>query len=68
MGYKGRTAVHELLVMSDEIRDLILTKSPSHLIRNLAIQQGMKTLQMDAVQKILMGLTSVDEVLRVIYA
>ncbi len=67
-GYKGRTGVHELLVMTDEVRDLVLEKSPSHLIRNLAIQQGMKTLQMDAVQKILMGITSVDEVLRVIYA
>jgi type IV pilus assembly protein PilB len=67
-GYKGRTGVHELLVMSDELRDLILHKSPAHMLRNLAIQQGMKTLQMDSVQKILMGITSVDEVLRVIYA
>jgi type II secretory ATPase GspE/PulE/Tfp pilus assembly ATPase PilB-like protein len=67
-GYKGRTGVHELMIMSDEIKDLVLTKSPSHLIRNVANQQGMKTLQMDSVQKILMGITSVDEVLRVIYA
>jgi type IV pilus assembly protein PilB len=67
-GYKGRTGVHELMVMNDEIRDKILEKSPSHILRNLAIQNGMKTLQMDAVQKILMGVTSVDEVLRVLYA
>ena len=67
-GYKGRTGVHELMVMTDELRDLVLHKSPSHILRNLAIQQGMRTLQMDAVQKILMGVTSVDEVLRVIYA
>ena len=67
-GYRGRTGVHELLVLSDEIRDNILHRSPSHVIRNLAIANGMKTLQMDAVQKILMGVTSVDEVLRVIYA
>lgn len=67
-GYKGRTGVHELLVMNDETRDKILEKSPSHVIRNIAIANGMKTLQADAVQKILMGATTVDEVLRVIYA
>ncbi|HXH59836.1 MAG TPA: GspE/PulE family protein [Fimbriimonadaceae bacterium] len=67
-GYRGRTGVHELLVLSDEIRDQVLHRAPSHEIRNLAIANGMKTLQVDAVQKILMGVTSVDEVLRVIYA
>ena len=67
-GYKGRTGIHELLMMSDEIRDEILKRGPAHLIRNLAVQTGMKTLQMDAVSKILMGVTSVDEVLRVLYA
>ncbi len=67
-GYKGRTGVHELLVMTDEIRDKILEKAPSHELRNMAIRSGMKTLQMDSVAKILMGVTSVDEVLRVIYA
>jgi type IV pilus assembly protein PilB len=67
-GYRGRTGIHELLVMSDEIRDLILKKTPSHLIRNQAMAQGMRTLQNDAVSKILMGVTSIDEVLRVLYA
>jgi type IV pilus assembly protein PilB len=67
-GYRGRTGVHELMVMTDDIRDKVLERCPSHIIRNLAVQNGMKTLQMDAVAKILMGITSVDEVLRVIYA
>lgn len=67
-GYKGRTGVHELMALNDAIRDEILNKSPSHIIRRLAIENGMSTLQMDAVIKILMGVTSVDEVLRVIYA
>lgn len=67
-GYKGRTGIHELMVFTDEIRDRILEKSPAHILRNLALAGGMKSLQMDAVQKILMGVTSVDEVLRVIYA
>ncbi len=67
-GYKGRTGVHELMVMNDEIKDQVLNKAPAHVIRQLAIQSGMRTLQVDAVQKILMGVTTVDEVLRVIYA
>jgi type IV pilus assembly protein PilB len=67
-GYKGRTGVHELLVFTDEVRDKILEKAPSHVLRAIGVQGGMKSLQVDAVQKILMGVTSVDEVLRVIYA
>ena len=67
-GYKGRTGVYELLILSDEMRDTILHRAPSHELRKLAVENGMKTLQSDAVQKILMGVTSVDEVLRVIYA
>jgi type IV pilus assembly protein PilB len=67
-GYRGRTGVHELMGMNDAIRDKILERSPSHMIRNLAIENGMKTLQTDAVYKILLGNTTVDEVLRVLYA
>lgn len=67
-GYKGRTGVHELMIITDDIRDEILKKAPAHLLRGLAIQHGMRTLQADALQKILLGLTTVDEVLRVIYS
>lgn len=67
-GYKGRTGVHELMVMNDEIRDEILRRGPSHIIRKMALSNGMRTLQMDALQKILMGLTTTDEALRVLYA
>jgi type IV pilus assembly protein PilB len=67
-GYKGRTGVHELMIMSDEIRDEILKRGPSHIIRKLAMANGMRTLQMDALQKILMGITTTDEALRVLYA
>jgi type IV pilus assembly protein PilB len=67
-GYKGRTGVHELMALNDEIRDEILKKSPSHIIRKLAVANEMRTLQVDSVSKILMGVTTVDEVLRVIYA
>jgi type IV pilus assembly protein PilB len=67
-GHKGRTGIHELMVFTDEVKDKVLEKAPAHILRNLAAANGMKSLQMDAVQKILMGVTSVDEVLRVIYA
>ncbi|MCG9895774.1 MAG: Flp pilus assembly complex ATPase component TadA [Fimbriimonadaceae bacterium] len=67
-GYKGRTGVHELLVMNDEIRDMVLRREPAHLIRKKAIESGMTTLQQDAVRKILMGQTTVDEAVRVLYA
>ncbi len=67
-GYKGRTGVHELMVMNDPLRDKILEHAPSHILRGLAMENGMKTLQMDAVAKILLGVTTVEEVLRVLYA
>lgn len=67
-GYKGRTGVHELLMFNDPIRDEVLKRQPSHIIRRLALENGMKTLQMDATAKILMGVTTVEEILRVLYA
>ena len=56
------------MILDDAIRDKILDKAPSHIIRNLAVAGGMKTLQTDAVSKILNGVTTVEEVLRVLYA
>jgi type IV pilus assembly protein PilB len=67
-GYKGRTGVHELLTMTDQLRDLILGGSAGHSLRHLAIEQGMRTLQFDAAQKVLMGVTTLDEAIRVLYA
>lgn len=67
-GYKGRSGVHELLTMNDEMRDLILNNGAAHELRKLAIDNGMRTLQQDAMAKILTGVTSVDEVIRVIYS
>ncbi len=67
-GYRGRTGVHELMLFNDGIRDKVLERSPSHILRKLAMENGMRTLQMDAVVKVLNGVTSVDEILRVLYA
>jgi len=68
MGYKGRIGVYELLIVNDRIRDLVLQKASSHLIREAAIESGMKTLKDDAIAKILLGQTTLEECWRVIYA
>ncbi len=67
-GYKGRTGIHELMLVTDELRDMILKHEPSHLLRIAAVKNGMQTLQDDALAKVLLGITTIDEVVRVIYA
>jgi len=67
-GYKGRLGVYELMLITDRVRDLVLQKSSAHVIREAAIDGGMKTLKDDAVAKILLGQTTLEECLRVIYA
>jgi type II secretory ATPase GspE/PulE/Tfp pilus assembly ATPase PilB-like protein len=64
-GYKGRIGIHELLVMSDDIRKLI-TDSPSiEDLRAAARQGGTRSLQVDGFLKVLQGTTSVEEIVRV---
>ncbi|MDO8587692.1 MAG: type II secretion system ATPase GspE [Armatimonadota bacterium] len=67
-GYKGRVGVYELMPITDGIRDLILARQSSYAIRDQAIQEGMKTLKDDAMEKILLGATTLEESLRVIYS
>ncbi len=67
-GHKGRTGIHEIMVMTDEIKDEVLKRGSTHQVYKLAQESGMKTMQVDAMNKILSGVTSVDEVIRVIYA
>lgn len=64
-GYKGRTAIYEILRLNEEIRQMILAKSSSQEIKRKAVQQGMKILLLDGWQKVLAGLTTISEVLRV---
>lgn len=65
LGYQGRTGIHELLVINDELRGLILQRLDSASIRNAAFKHGFQTLRMDGASKILKGQTSVEEVLMV---
>ncbi len=64
-GYRGQIGIFETIFINDEIRNLILNNAPTHLIRQKAKEQGMKTLFEDGLEKISSGFTSVEEVLRV---
>jgi len=64
-GYHGRTSIHELLLIDDDLRSLIMQRADSSKIRNLALSRGFKTLRMDGAAKVFQGITSVEEVLRV---
>ena len=61
-GYKGRMAIHELLLSDDNMRKLIQTKSLVGDIRDYAMKSGMLTLKQDGIQKILMGETDLRQV------
>jgi type IV pilus assembly protein PilB len=67
-GYKGRVGVYEMMVMNDPIRELALARASSHRIKEVAVQTGMKTLKDDATEKVLLGMTTLEESLRVIFA
>jgi type IV pilus assembly protein PilB len=62
---KGRVAIYEVMPMSQELRDAILKAAPTAEIREIAEMQGMKTLRQAGLEKVVEGVTTVDEVLRV---
>jgi type IV pilus assembly protein PilB len=64
-GMKGRVAIYEVMPITDELREMILRNAPTAEIRELALSQGMKTLRQNALQKVLDGVTTIEEVLRV---
>ncbi len=64
-GYKGRIGIFELMAMNDRIRELVLTKTASTVIKKAAQEAGMKTLLEDGIRKVMDGKTTIDEVLRV---
>ncbi|HEY6101923.1 MAG TPA: GspE/PulE family protein, partial [bacterium] len=66
-GYRGRMALFELMPMNDTVRDHILRGASAAVIRAQAIQDGMRTLRDDGVLKVLEGVTTVDELLRVVF-
>jgi len=64
-GYKGRTAIYEFLLMTEEIRGLLLQRASSDQIKKKALEQGMHTLRMDGWEKVKKGITTINEVIRV---
>jgi type IV pilus assembly protein PilB len=64
-GYKGRTALFEVLEVTEDIKEMILSKAQTRDIKKKAMEQGMLTLRQSGLEKIKKGITSVEEVLRV---
>lgn len=65
-GYKGRMGVFEFLRVTENMRELILKRASAAEIKNLAIKEGMQTLRMEGINMAIEGLTSIEEILRVI--
>src|SRR6202011_2500206 len=65
-GYKGRLAIHEILHVNEEVRELISGRASEQAIRKAARQAGMRTLVEDGIAKAAEGLTTLDEVFRVV--
>jgi general secretion pathway protein E len=64
-GYRGRTGIYEILLVDDEIRHLVLSKTDANTIRDTAMKKGMLTLRQDGARKVVAGHTTTEEVLRV---
>ena len=64
-GYRGRTGIHELLVVDDEVRTLVMKSADAATIRRAATARGMNTLREDGADKVVEGLTTIEEILRV---
>ncbi len=65
-GYRGRTAVFELMQTTPELQALIVRRAPDHELRAAAARAGMRSLLEDGAQRVLQGLTSAEELLRVL--
>jgi general secretion pathway protein E len=64
-GYRGRLGIHELLIIDDDVRNLTMKASDSASIRRVAAAKGMNSLREDGAEKVLHGMTTIEEVLRV---
>ncbi|MEA3369552.1 MAG: ATPase, T2SS/T4P/T4SS family [Candidatus Ratteibacteria bacterium] len=64
IGYRGRTAIFEILRLNDEIRESIVNRATTEEIRRKARKEGMRSLKQDGLQKVFQGITSLEEILR----
>lgn len=65
-GYSGRSGIYEILVVTEEIKKLIVQKASADVIKNKAIEQGMRTLKQSGWEKVAVGLTTPEEIFRVV--
>lgn len=66
-GYSGRICINEVLVADDQIREAILRKASADELKKIAISHGMTTMLEDGIYKVELGLTTIEEILRVIH-
>jgi len=64
-GYLGRTSIFELILLDEEIRSLIVARASSSAIKEASLKKGMKTLRISGLEKVIKGITTIEEVLRV---
>ncbi len=64
-GYRGRTGIYELLSVDEEMRNLIVSNPTAGAVKRLALKRGMRTLRDDGAEKVMAGITTMEEVLRV---
>ena len=66
-GYRGRSAIHELLELDDEIREMLLAKKPGSEIRKKAREKGMAFLRDSALERVKAGITTLKEINKVTF-
>jgi len=64
-GYVGRTGIFEVIVMNDQLRQMAMENVPSQQIKQEARKYGMRTLREDGWRKVVMGITTIEEVMRI---
>lgn len=65
-GYKGRVALHEVMDVTEDVERLVVSRASAAAIAEVARSQGMLTLREDGMAKVAAGVTSLDEILRVV--
>ena len=66
-GYRGRTAIHELLDLSDNIREMIVERRPGSEVRRAAVAEGLTSLRESALRKVFAGISTLHEINRVTF-
>lgn len=64
-GYRGRTAIHEIMEMDSELRAMVIRQEPAIRVKKVAVEKGMRTLRFDGLEKINLGQTSFEEIVRI---